>query len=482
MVLRSLLTYTGLSVGLLCSAQNQSWTATDINGNTHSIQNYLDQGKTVLVDISAYWCGPCWAWHKSHIMNKLWDEFGPEGTDDLVILWVDGDASTSLNLLNGVGSGTQGNWVEGTPFPIIGPGGQGSTLANIYDIEAYPTLFLHCPGGQSGVEIDREATWDEFLESWTNACPAAFANGVNDATILEPDVRKVCPDGNPDVLLRNQGSAPLTSATLTISADGSEIQTVQWTGNLAQNSHESVVFDQAHVSGTSTFDVVVSNPNGQSDDHTPGDDQITDFVAGPDGPLAVTLKLRTDQYPAETTWKLFDDAGAVVAQDPPGNYAANTVYSYDWSLDPSRCYTFVISDQYGDGICCTYGQGYYRLQDTYSGNIFLQGAQFGATGREPWRTANNVSVEERAGENGLALYPNPTTGLLNLGLDLPGVDRVALDVFNVLGERVKTAVFPTGGGAQTRTIDLADLNNGIYYVTLSGPDDLKITRKVSLCK
>ena len=87
-----------MSVGMLASAQNQSWTATDINGNDISIQALLDEGKTVLVDISAYWCGPCWAWHKGGIMEKLYHEFGPGGTDDLAIIWVDGDAATSLAL------------------------------------------------------------------------------------------------------------------------------------------------------------------------------------------------------------------------------------------------------------------------------------------------------------------------------------------------------------------------------------------------
>lgn len=78
MRIRPLLAASALLAGSFASAQNQNWTTTDINGNTHSIQDYLNAGKTVLVDVSAHWCGPCWAWHNSQIMEKLYHEFGPE--------------------------------------------------------------------------------------------------------------------------------------------------------------------------------------------------------------------------------------------------------------------------------------------------------------------------------------------------------------------------------------------------------------------
>jgi len=35
-----------------------NFTLTDINGNSHSLFNYLDQGKFVVIDVSATWCGP----------------------------------------------------------------------------------------------------------------------------------------------------------------------------------------------------------------------------------------------------------------------------------------------------------------------------------------------------------------------------------------------------------------------------------------
>ena len=64
-------------------------------------------------------------------MEELYHDFGPDGTDEFMVFFIDGDAGSSVSLLNG-GSGSQGNWVVGTPYPLIGPNGQGSSVASNY--------------------------------------------------------------------------------------------------------------------------------------------------------------------------------------------------------------------------------------------------------------------------------------------------------------------------------------------------------------
>lgn len=467
----------GVVLSVAVSAQNQSWTATDINGTTHSIADYLAEGKTVLVDVSAHWCGPCWAWHGSKIMDKLYHEFGPDGTGDLMIFFVDGDANSSMTLLQG-GTGSQGDWTEGgtTPYPIIGPNGQGSTLRQIYGTQAYPTLYMHCPGSSAGVEIDREATWQEFLTSWRSACPAAFNNGAIDAHLLSSNAAEVCPGESPSTEVFNQGTGALTAATLLLKQNGNVVETLNWTGSIAPFSSQEVTFESTSLTTPQVYDMEVvvandANPNGNIEEDVA-------YAIAPNAPSTlVTLELRTDNYATETTWKLFNASGAVVAQDPAGNYANNQTYTYNWTLDPTSCYRFEIYDSYGDGICCTYGQGYYRIRNTNGTPVnFVTGGEFGGLDRRSFQSATSVGISENTLDESMLVYPNPSTGLLMLDLGKAGV--ATAELFNGLGERVLVNNLQATG---VRTMDLSGLANGIYVLNVMA-DGLQATRTITLNK
>ena len=477
--MKSLLFGAALSVSVIASAQNSSWIATDMNGVERNIGNNLASGKTVLVDISAHWCGPCWAWHNSGIMEKLYHEFGPEGTDDIRIYFVDGDPASSVALLEGA-SGSQGDWTAGTPYPIIGPNGEGNTLATLYGISAYPTLFMHCPGSNTGVEIQRTATWEQFLNSWRTGCPAAFANGAIDAHLLEVENSELCPGEHPVADVFNQGTSALTSATLTLRENGNTVETKNWTGNIGTFTHSVVSFDNTNVTGTADYEVEISNPNGGTDANPLGNIQAESFSQVPTAPATlVTLELKTDNYCEETSWELRNSANTVVASFGPYTAGSqdNTVFTYNWSLNPNDCYTFTINDAYGDGICCSYGNGYYKLKNTWgTAVVFQEGGQFGGEESKGFGTPATVGVQENGLNNGLSIYPNPTSGIVNL--EFNENTTATVDVFNVLGERVMTSTFNTNG---VRTIDLGALNNGVYYMNVTA-GSLTATRKITLSK
>ena len=222
--------------------QAQSWTATDMNGVSHDITTHSN--KAVLVDISAHWCGPCWAWHSDHVMQELYHDFGPNGTDEFMVFWIDGDPNSSISYLNGGGS-SQGDWVTGTDYPIIGPNGQGNNVANNYTFGGYPTLFLHCGTG-TAPEIDRNEKWvfwDDVLMSCSNL---AFQYQYNDATLLLHHGMKICSSGNEATIEIYNASAivTLTSATLELrDPNGTLVHTQPWQGNLQPFAHTTATLN-----------------------------------------------------------------------------------------------------------------------------------------------------------------------------------------------------------------------------------------------
>lgn len=87
----------------------------------------------------------------------------------------------------------------------------------------------------------------------------------------------------------------------------------------------------------------------------------------------VTLQLKTDNYPSETTWTLKNDRNELVYAGGPYRFPLSAT-SENWCL-ADGCYTFTMSDKYGDGICCAFGQGSFSVLKNEQ--VLISGGQFG---------------------------------------------------------------------------------------------------------
>jgi len=90
------------------------------------------------------------------------------------------------------------------------------------------------------------------------------------------------------------------------------------------------------------------------------------------------LDITFDNYAEETSWELYTDITTT-----PTLIASGSGYDDldDQSIQQRLCidngdFGFVIYDAYGDGICCSFGQGSYSL--TVNGEVIRQGGSFGA--------------------------------------------------------------------------------------------------------
>jgi len=98
------------------------------------------------------------------------------------------------------------------------------------------------------------------------------------------------------------------------------------------------------------------------------------------GGVVVKVDILTDQYPDETSWTLVDncaDGLPVVFQGDRYSFSDSfTQYSNVGCLTPSE-FIFTIFDEYGDGLCCSYGSGNYEV--TYDGKVVASGGEFGSS-------------------------------------------------------------------------------------------------------
>lgn len=189
----------------------------------------------------------------------------------------------------------------------------------------------------------------------------------------------------PIVQIKNMGSENLTSVDIEYSINGGAAQSYAWTGELGFNLAEDVQLAEIAFipQEVNTIEVTVSNPNGQADPNPDNDYLAHEFNSAPQVTSSTVLfELKTDNYPEETSWELLNSAGTAVYSG--GNYsAAGTVFTETWTLSDMDCYTFIIYDTYGDGICCAWGEGFYKIMDENS-NILFEGGEFGSEEASPF--------------------------------------------------------------------------------------------------
>lgn len=90
-----------------------------------------------------------------------------------------------------------------------------------------------------------------------------------------------------------------------------------------------------------------------------------------DNEVETTIELTTDDYPWETSWSISGPDGSLLAFGPPSgsNYNRRTQYLGKLCL-PEGDNVLTVNDAMGDGPCCTYGPGEFKV--TAEGEVLVQ--------------------------------------------------------------------------------------------------------------
>ncbi|MFD2915078.1 M43 family zinc metalloprotease [Psychroserpens luteus] len=279
-----------------------------------------------------------------------------------------------------------------------------------------------------------------------------------------------------NVRIQNFGTVALTSATVTYDVDGGTSTDISWTGNLAEGEFEDIDLMVTTSAGAHVLNVSIASPNGNADQRSCNDDTNADFTAAA-APASIEatdiyFTITTDNYSGETTWSIVDSNGTVVGSDSyDGDLDDNSTFEYTIPVGTNECYTFVINDSYGDGICCDYGDGSYELRvNTATGASIASGGDFAFIDSVNF-LANALSVDDYFAGSNLYVYPNPTNNQLNIKLgntnDLPN----SYEIVNMLGQSITKSTIVTN---EDLAINTSTLSNGMYFIRII-KDDASVT-------
>ncbi|MBL7937857.1 MAG: trypsin-like peptidase domain-containing protein [Flavobacteriales bacterium] len=409
-----------------------------------------------------------------------WDRSGATPTSQTCIHHPDGDVKKISFDTDPATQGTYGGaacwriatWEDGTTEP--GSSGAGlwdqnkRLIGQLYGGDANCSNNVNDYFGRLNVSFTNSS-----LQTWLGSCGNTVNGYDPNAPVVALDAQLNAITGatgnscsasrTPQIIVRNGGTSTLTSFTVNWSVTNGPSGTIPWTGSLASTA--TVALSTGTITlpeGIGTFTATVTSPNGGTD-QTAANNTAT--AAAVHGTIPVTLNLTTDRFGDETTWQVLNGTTVVASGGPYAQAASNGAYPQAavTICVPAGCHQLVVSDSFGDGMCCSYGNGAFSLRDAQN-TVLASGAsftfsstnQFCATAPNQLRVAAQAFLEGPY-INGQSLM---TDSLRKAGLIPAQEPYNGLGFGNAGGETVSTAVLNTTGNNAIVDWVLLELRSG----------------------
>lgn len=298
--------------------------------------------------------------------------------------------------------------------------------------------------------------------------------GLTDNDIKVKSIESISPQCinsiAPKVSIQNMSQTALTNLPISYNFNSGNNEVFNWTGNLAplQSTVVQLPATSYNLLANNTLNILIPN----DDDNSNNSGSINFVRAVATEKTNITIKITLDRYGYETTWNLRNSSGAIVAQNPNNypEYGASNAYPQpDINLTlPNDCYTFSIADAYGDGMCCSYGNGGYQI---LADGVLIQGmsgGNFGTGESKTFEVNTTLSVAQFEADL-INFYPNPTTGIVNFSLP----ESATVTITDLSGKSVLTSNLESGDS----DLNLSSLAKGIYIINFAG-DNYSKTDKI----
>lgn len=174
----------------------------------------------------------------------------------------------------------------------------------------------------------------------------------------------------------------------------------------------------------------------------------------------LVLSITFDNYPEETYWRIYRGTTIVASGGTYGSQPDGSTLDIPLNLSPD-CYRLTFYDTYGDGMCCSYGNGSYTLKQgttvLASGSTFRSSRSTNFCTTQSNNNYNYTSVDTDDTNSHLQVYPNPVKEILNISLN--GFEAQTYQIVDLNGRIVMQ-------GNYTEKLDVSHLQPGTYVLKL----------------
>lgn len=407
---------------------------------------------------------------------------------------------------------------------VLGPQTGGTTYnptMMVGSLYRHMHMLRHLLTGQWGVDITTTTTGSFFTQTFTYTIPEHL-NNVN-IKIENIEVLAFVSEGRQEILtgcestltpiipnilsrvdevklieyttcdgqtgayatISNVGLDSITSVQLTYTVAGGTPQILDWNTRTIQSMSSDTIHLPTLTVTTNVNQIVavqISGINGSP--YTASNANLTINKKVANGGGYMSLKLVTDQYADETTFKIFREDGSIILSGGPFTQLAAPGTTTRWfAFEPDQigCYRLEVYDEYGDGInSSSYGLGYFQLIKYDNTIIINDNGKFGKMARYMIDVDMVSGVEENVAVNNVNVYPNPTDGITNIAVNLVNDASVNVTVYNVYGQLVQVINdSKLSQGANNLTLNASNFASGIYLVKVT-IDGETITKKITV--
>ncbi|MCX7743220.1 MAG: T9SS type A sorting domain-containing protein [Flavobacteriales bacterium] len=283
--------------------------------------------------------------------------------------------------------------------------------------------------------------------------------------IIEPDAVICDSILSPRISIISWGSDTVSSITIQYGL-GQELNEYTWTGNLVFLQQAIIQFPAIHVPSPTNylFTVNVVAVNSMPDENHGNDSLNRAFERVVGNPFI--LQFTTDAYPQENSISIIDENGNQTFSAI--SFQPNQINEYNLCFRPA-CYKVTLTDSFGDGICCQYGQGMFILREK-NGDYVAKFHLFTDTITFKFCTPIQYFTQEL-----FKVYPNPAVETSTILIN-PDIQNDVLE-FSVYDLNGKSIYQENISGAYFRTLNLLGLPGGIYILMLRNETTGKIWKE-----